>query len=56
MDLVDARGTANLVPTFPTEKALALYSEEYEKYFPLKHAKAGKLLKFLLRHIGSPRY
>ncbi|KAI0089524.1 hypothetical protein BDY19DRAFT_108672 [Irpex rosettiformis] len=51
VDLVDTWRTGNNVPTYPTVNELSSYTRNTEKYFPRKHAKAGGLLKFLLRKI-----
>ncbi|KAI0089525.1 hypothetical protein BDY19DRAFT_108732 [Irpex rosettiformis] len=51
VDLVDTRGTGRRVPTYPTVDLLADYTKETGKFFPREHAKAGGLLKYLLREI-----
>ncbi|KAI0797242.1 hypothetical protein BC629DRAFT_1592291 [Irpex lacteus] len=54
VDLVDTQGTGHTVDTFPTEVALATYTKDTSKFFPRQHAKAGGLLRLLLRHIMNP--
>lgn len=54
VDLVDAKRIGSAVVVFPTVEALARYTRSTEKYFPRDHAKAGGVLKYLLRHIFSP--
>jgi len=39
------------VRIFPSVKALAKYSIENDKIFPKNFAKAGGILRYLLRHI-----
>ncbi|KAI0089526.1 hypothetical protein BDY19DRAFT_108811 [Irpex rosettiformis] len=51
VDLVDTRGTGRRVPTYETVDELADYTKKTGKFFPREHAKAGGLLKFLLRPI-----
>ena len=53
-DLLDAKKTGTRVLRFPNLRALAEYSYENEKVFPLKKAKGGAL-KFLLRKISKTR-
>ena len=54
VDLVEARGVAGRVRIFPSRKTLAAYTNATGKIFPRKHAKAGGLLRELLRPIDSP--
>ncbi|KAH8103009.1 hypothetical protein BXZ70DRAFT_766307 [Cristinia sonorae] len=43
--------SVNSLKIFETERELRTYTCNTEKFFPLSHAKAGSLLKYLLRHI-----
>lgn len=45
---------ANSLKIFETEAALAEYTIRTQQYFPKEDAKAGGLLKFLLRQILDP--
>ena len=51
VDLVDARNTNKKVKIFPSVHALRNYTLKNKKIFPKKSAKAGGLLKHLLREI-----
>ena len=48
---MDTKGTGRRVPTYETVGELADYTKKTGKFFPREHAKAGGLLKFLLRPI-----
>ena len=51
INLVDLVYHTDKVQMFPSVKALAKYSIENEKIFPKNLAKAGGILRYLLRHI-----
>ncbi|KAK0203985.1 hypothetical protein DFS33DRAFT_850485 [Desarmillaria ectypa] len=53
-DLVDYPSTHSWPPLFPTEVELAEYSRSSRKIYPKDNAKAGGLLRFLLRKISHP--
>jgi hypothetical protein len=53
VDLVDAGATGKPVRVFATEEELAGYTLRAQKVFPRESAKAGGLLKKLLRKIVS---
>ncbi|KAK0438341.1 uncharacterized protein EV420DRAFT_1280067, partial [Desarmillaria tabescens] len=55
-DLVDYPATTIPPRVFLTESALAAYSRSNGKIYPKDNAKAGGLLKFLLRHIINPSH
>jgi len=55
VDLVDMKRTGKVAQQFNSEKELSVYSKKTEKIFPKKEAKAGGVLRFLLRHIMHPR-
>ncbi|CAE6444627.1 unnamed protein product [Rhizoctonia solani] len=55
VDLVDQPVTNVRVGYFRTEGRLAWYTREHEKFYSLQAAKAGGLLKLLLRFIEQPR-
>ncbi|KAF9442695.1 hypothetical protein P691DRAFT_680939 [Macrolepiota fuliginosa MF-IS2] len=56
VDLVDARGDpTQQVRLFNSEVALSKYTRKSKKIFPRDEAKAGGILKFLLRQIMRPR-
>ncbi|KAF8683418.1 hypothetical protein RHS04_01973 [Rhizoctonia solani] len=55
VDLVDQPVTDVRVGYFRTEQELAIYTRETEKFYSLQAAKAGGLLKHLLRFIEQPR-
>ena len=55
VDLVDAPNTGEPVHVFATELQLSAYTKATGKYYPEENAMAGGLLRFLLRHIISPR-
>ncbi|CAE6387535.1 unnamed protein product [Rhizoctonia solani] len=55
VDLVDQPVTNVRVGYFRTEQELASYTREKEKFYSLQAAKAGGLLKRLLRFIEQPR-
>ncbi|KAI0040134.1 hypothetical protein FA95DRAFT_1503283 [Auriscalpium vulgare] len=42
------------VEIFPSELALSEYSKREDKIFPRDEAKAGGILRYLLRHINNP--
>ncbi|EGN97585.1 hypothetical protein SERLA73DRAFT_57238 [Serpula lacrymans var. lacrymans S7.3] len=50
-DLVDTPRTGESVKLFKSESALADYTITSDKFFPREEAKAGGILKFLLRQI-----
>lgn len=54
-DLVDAPLSGREVPLFDSEYDLAEYSKESRKIYPKENAKAGGLLRYLLRRIDDPR-
>lgn len=55
VDLVDVRGDpTRQVQLFQSEKALSKYTKRSAKVFPKDLAKAGGILKFLLRQIVRP--
>ncbi len=55
VDLVDVRGDpTQTVTLFESEKALSKYTKRTDKFFPKDEAKAGGILKFLLRQIMRP--
>lgn len=51
IDLVDARATERKVRMFANRAQLATYTVEEGKVFPKKNAKAGELMKSLLKEI-----
>ena len=51
VDLVDARDRNVKARLFPNLRALRRYTIWTEKYFPKEDAKAGGLLKYLLREM-----
>lgn len=51
VDLVDTRGTGRPVKVFNSLKKLQDYTIRTEKFFPKEDAKAGGLLRYLLREI-----
>ncbi|QRV85706.1 hypothetical protein RhiJN_13724 [Ceratobasidium sp. AG-Ba] len=53
VDLVDTKHTKKPVRHFESEAALRAYSRKTSKIFPKEEARAGGLLKFLLRRIFS---
>ncbi|CAE6448569.1 unnamed protein product [Rhizoctonia solani] len=55
VDLIDQPVTDVRVGYFRTENELARYTWEHEKFYGLQAAKAGGLLKRLLRFIEQPR-
>ncbi|KAG6819153.1 hypothetical protein H0H93_014834 [Arthromyces matolae] len=55
VDLVDFPNTGDPVKRFATEEQLSGYTKATGKFFPRDDAKAGGLLKHLLRNIMSPR-
>ncbi|CAE6374527.1 unnamed protein product [Rhizoctonia solani] len=55
VDLVDMPNTGKKARLFETEGALSKYTKNSEKIFPRKDARAGGLLKHLLRNIVNPR-
>ncbi|KAG8696296.1 hypothetical protein FRC11_000827, partial [Ceratobasidium sp. 423] len=54
VDLVDQPVTNVRVGYFRTEQKLARYTREHERFYSLQAAKAGGLLKLLLRFIEQP--
>lgn len=54
-DLVDARTSGREVPLFDSELRLAEYSKKSGKIYPRANARAGGLLRHLLRWIDDPR-
>lgn len=55
VDLIDAHRTKKTIQKFPTEVELSKYTLGSGKFFPLMEARAGGLLKYLLRQILVPR-
>lgn len=55
VDLVDMPNTGVLVRLFETEGELSKYTKRKNKIFPREDARAGGLLKHLLRQIARPR-
>ena len=53
INLVDLVYHTDQVRTFPSIKALAKYSIRHKKIFPKESAKAGGILRYLLRPIFS---
>ncbi|KAH8087129.1 hypothetical protein BXZ70DRAFT_899690, partial [Cristinia sonorae] len=51
-DYVEAKRLGIEVKRFPTLKNLARYTYKHNKVFPKEHAKAGGVLKYLLRTIS----
>ncbi|KAH9980912.1 hypothetical protein BGW80DRAFT_1453864 [Lactifluus volemus] len=51
INLVDLVYHVDQVEMFPSVKALAKYSKKNGKIFPRESAKAGGILRYLLRHI-----
>jgi hypothetical protein len=54
VDLVDARGDPSAVRIFPSVQQLSAYTKKTQKFFPSNDAKAGGLLRKLLRQILFP--
>lgn len=54
IDLVDARGKEGRVKRFRSQAELSVYTHTTDKFFPKEDAKAGGLLRKLLRQIGVP--
>jgi len=54
VDLVGHGRTGLPVQTFSTVEELSAHTICTEKYFPREHAKAGGVLRYLLRHIIDP--
>lgn len=52
LDFIDARRAHRQVELHHSASALAEYTRETERFFPLKDAKGEKLIKILLRHIA----
>ena len=52
VDLTEAKADVP-VKVFETQKALAEYTRQEGRYFPLKSAYAGGLLRYLLRRISK---
>ncbi|KAJ1309459.1 hypothetical protein OPQ81_006235 [Rhizoctonia solani] len=55
VDLVDMPNTGKEVRLFETEEALSKYTKRTKKVFPKLDARAGGLLRHLLRSIVNPR-
>jgi hypothetical protein len=55
VDLVETRHTGRAVDVFDTLEELRHYTMSTAKYFPKESAKAGGVLKFLLRNILHKR-
>jgi hypothetical protein len=55
VDLVDMQRTGEPAKQFASEKELSVYSKATKKIFPKDEAKAGGVLRFLLRQILRPR-
>ncbi|CCO31019.1 hypothetical protein BN14_05053 [Rhizoctonia solani AG-1 IB] len=55
VDLVDMPNTGTKAKLFETEEALSKYTKKSKKIFPREDARAGGLLKHLLRFIAAPR-
>ncbi|EUC55553.1 hypothetical protein RSOL_120700 [Rhizoctonia solani AG-3 Rhs1AP] len=53
-DMIENHSRGEPVQRFKTKEELKEYTIKTGKFFPLEHAEAGGLLKFLLRHILSP--
>ncbi|CAL1699420.1 unnamed protein product [Somion occarium] len=51
VDLLEYHRSGRPVPTFTTLSQLQHYTKATRKFFPREEAKAGGILKFLLRHI-----
>ncbi|THH29413.1 hypothetical protein EUX98_g4784 [Antrodiella citrinella] len=54
-DYIEAKRLGVVVKKFKSIKALAKYSYDEDKIFPKAQAKAGGLLKYLLREIAAAR-
>ncbi|KAL8851043.1 MAG: hypothetical protein Q9221_004033 [Calogaya cf. arnoldii] len=54
LDLIDARRAHEKPRLFRTASALANYTRNYKRYFPLDEAKEDSLKRILLRNILSP--
>ncbi|KAF8988974.1 hypothetical protein BDQ17DRAFT_1257362 [Cyathus striatus] len=54
VDLVDTKRTGSSIKRFNSEVALSNYTMSTEKIFPKLEARAGGILKFLLRNILNP--
>ena len=52
VDYIEAKRLGNTVTVFSTVRQLADYTSRTGKYFPKNDAKAGGVLKYLLRQIG----
>ncbi|KAF8546908.1 hypothetical protein OG21DRAFT_1425900, partial [Imleria badia] len=55
VDLVDTKTTGVEVTKFDSELALSAYTKSTGKFFPSDEAKAGGVLRYLLRQILHPR-
>ncbi|THH29410.1 hypothetical protein EUX98_g4783 [Antrodiella citrinella] len=55
-DYIEAKRLGEPVKKFKSVGALAGYSYAEEKIFPLAHAKAGGLLKYLLKELSAHTY
>ncbi|KAI4093383.1 MAG: hypothetical protein LQ344_002971 [Seirophora lacunosa] len=51
LDLIDDRRAGRQIETFDSAQALADYTNEHKRYFPLEDAKADSLIKILLKQI-----
>lgn len=54
VDLIDSPTTGKAPALFDSEEALSEYTIRTGKYFPKKAAKAGGVLRYLLRQIDDP--
>ncbi|PPQ96285.1 hypothetical protein CVT26_005645 [Gymnopilus dilepis] len=54
VNLVDLVGSHTCVRTFSTVEELSIYSFKTHRIFPKDKAKAGGLLRYLLRHLENP--
>ncbi|KAL9010363.1 MAG: hypothetical protein Q9173_004700 [Seirophora scorigena] len=51
LDFIDDRRAGRQIETFASAQALADYTNEHKRYFPLEDAKADSLIKILLKQI-----
>ncbi|KAL8715982.1 MAG: hypothetical protein Q9220_000649 [cf. Caloplaca sp. 1 TL-2023] len=51
LDMIDARRAGAQVARFPSQRALAQYTSDHRRYFPLSDAKGENLIKILLRQV-----
>ena len=54
LDLVESKKTHKKVRVFTSVQDLSNYTKHTERFFPINHAKAGGVLRYLLRHILRP--